>query len=64
MADLPRGYGAFVPVGRTFDPDTGEGWEGIGVAPDVQVPAAQALDKALELAGIDRSKVTKPAGIN
>jgi hypothetical protein len=64
MAELPGGYGAFVPVGRTFDPDTGQGWEGTGVAPDVAVPAAQALDKALELAGIDRAKVTKPAGVN
>lgn len=64
MAELPGGYGAFVPVGRTFDPDTGQGWEGIGVAPDVPVPAAAALDKALQLAGVDPAKVTKPAGVN
>ncbi len=64
MAELPGGYGAFVPVGRTFDPDTGKGWEGTGVAPDVQVPAAEALNKALQLAGFDPAKVTKPAGVN
>lgn len=48
---LAQGYGAFIPVGRTFDPDTGESWEGVGVKPDVQVPADQALDEALKLAG-------------
>jgi C-terminal processing protease CtpA/Prc len=41
---------AFIPVGRTFDPDTGKDWEGVGVLPDVEVPADQALDTALKLA--------------
>lgn len=54
--DLPGGFTAFVPVGRTFDPDTGKGWEGTGVAPDVAVPADAALDKALELAGVSRDQ--------
>ena len=49
---LGEGYGAFVPVGRTFDPDTGQSWEGTGVKPDVQVPADTALDEALKLAGV------------
>ena len=48
-------YAAFIPVGRTFDPDTGEGWEGVGVKPDVEVPADQALDEALRLAGVAKS---------
>ncbi|HWE45214.1 MAG TPA: S41 family peptidase [Caulobacteraceae bacterium] len=43
-------FAAFIPVGRTYDPDTNWDWEGKGVAPDVAVPADQALDKALELA--------------
>ena len=46
-------YSAFIPVGRTFDPDTGEGWEAVGVKPDVEVPADKALDEALKLAGVD-----------
>lgn len=45
-----QGFAAFIPVGRTYDPDTGKGWEGTGVEPDIAVPADQALDKALELA--------------
>jgi hypothetical protein len=46
------GYLAFIPVGRTFDPDTGQGWEGVGVKPDVEVPADKALDEALKRAGV------------
>ena len=43
-------FSAFVPMGRTYDPDTDWDWEGKGVAPDVSVPADAALDKALSLA--------------
>jgi C-terminal processing protease CtpA/Prc len=43
-------FGAFIPIGRTYDPDTGWDWEGKGVAPDVAVPADQALDEALKRA--------------
>ena len=52
VVELGHGYAAFVPVGRTFDPDTGEGWEGVGVKPDIAVPADKALDEALKLAGV------------
>ena len=64
MAELPGGFGAFIPVGRTFDPDTGQGWEGAGVAPDVAVPAVDALDKALQLIGVDPAQAKKPAGVS
>ena len=49
---MGKGYAAFIPVGRTFDPDTGESWEGTGVKPDVAVPADKALGEALKLAGV------------
>ena len=49
------GYSAFIPTGRTFDPDTGEGWEGVGVKPDIVVTADNALDEALKLAGVNQS---------
>lgn len=55
-------YAAFVPNGRTFDPDTGLGWEGTGVAPDVAVAAEDALAKALELAGVPAPESGQAAG--
>ncbi|GJL93780.1 MAG: interphotoreceptor retinoid-binding protein [Hyphococcus sp.] len=45
--DIGAGYAAFVPVGRTFDPETGKDWEGSGVAPTMAVDATQALRAAL-----------------
>lgn len=47
QVDLPGGYFAFLPVGRTFDPDTGKDWENDGVAPDIAVEPALALERAL-----------------
>lgn len=46
------GYAAFVPVGRTFDPDNDWDWEGRGVPPDVEMPADRALDEALRRLGV------------
>jgi C-terminal processing protease CtpA/Prc len=39
-----------LPEGRSVNPITGKDWEGVGVQPDVPVPEAEALEKALELA--------------
>lgn len=36
-------FGAFIPTGRAISPITKTNWEGTGVAPDVSVPADQAL---------------------
>ncbi len=36
----------FVPMGRGISPITKTNWEGIGVKPDIAVPAAQALNTA------------------
>jgi hypothetical protein len=52
---MGEGYAAFIPVGRTFDPDTGESWEGTGVAPSISIPADKALDEALRLSGIAKT---------
>jgi C-terminal processing protease CtpA/Prc len=41
----------FMPIGQTVDPKTGTGWEGTGVAADVQVPADVALATALARLG-------------
>lgn len=63
MAPMGTGYAAFIPVGRTFDPDTGESWEGNGVSPDVAVPADKALDEALSLAGVKQSAAAALASL-
>jgi hypothetical protein len=58
------GYAAFIPVGRTYDPDNNQGWEGTGVSPNVAMPADQALDEALRRAGVDptRRRSLAPVG--
>ena len=48
---LTPDYGMFMPGGRAHSPITGTNWEGVGVKPDVAVPAADALKAALGLLG-------------
>jgi hypothetical protein len=38
--------GMRVPLGRAYNPQNNEGWEGKGVVPHIPVPAAEALDVA------------------
>jgi len=47
---LPHDLIVFVPTGRAINPITKTNWEGVGVKPDVAVPAADALDAALRIA--------------
>jgi hypothetical protein len=47
---LGDGMAAFVPVGRTIDPDTGADWEGVGIAPDIVCAPEDALDEAMRRA--------------
>jgi hypothetical protein len=35
-----------VPYARAYNPITKKNWEGVGVSPDIQVPASKALDAA------------------
>jgi hypothetical protein len=55
MRPVGERFSAFIPVGRTYDPRTGRGWEGTGVEPDVAVPAEQALVEALVRSGLGRA---------
>ena len=57
--DLPNGFSTFIPVGRTFDPKTNWDWEGKGVAPDVSVPAADALLAVLKDVGVGADDAAK-----
>jgi hypothetical protein len=43
-------FTVIVPTGRSISPITNANWEGTGVAPDVKVSAAEALDVAKKLA--------------
>ncbi|MDC8013447.1 S41 family peptidase [Tahibacter soli] len=49
FVEVGDGYAVFVSDGTPVSPVTKTNWEGTGVAPDVAVPAAEALDKATEL---------------
>ncbi len=57
--DLGGGYGAFIPVGRTYDPATGKDWEGDGVQPDIAVPPAEALVRVLTDLGVAPGEAKK-----
>lgn len=50
--DLGGGFSVFLPVGRSFDPTTGKDWEGVGVAPDIDVAPDKALIMALTQCGV------------
>ncbi len=52
-------FGVFIPVGRTFDPDTNDDWEGDGITPDVAVPAEAALTEALVRCGLARAEAER-----
>jgi C-terminal processing protease CtpA/Prc len=49
---LGQKFTAFIPVGRSYDPRGGGGFEGTGVQPDIAVPAERALVEALTRAGV------------
>ena len=44
---LRNGFAAQIPFAQPINPITGKNWEGVGVTPDVAVPAERALDEAL-----------------
>lgn len=48
MVELGHGFRMFLPRGKTVHPMTGEGWEAEGLEPDLEVPAEEALDAALD----------------
>ncbi|MFC0205187.1 S41 family peptidase [Novosphingobium soli] len=53
---LAGGLAAFLPVGRTFDPVTGQDWEGTGVLPDLAVAKEVALERVLVELGLSAAQ--------
>ncbi|MTI31969.1 S41 family peptidase [Xanthovirga aplysinae] len=47
---LANGFEVRIPFARTINPITKTNWEGVGVIPDINIPADKALEKAKELA--------------
>lgn len=58
---LPGAFHAFVPVGRTFDPDTGKDWESTGVRPDEEIAPQVALEWTLAQLGVDAEQARQLA---
>jgi len=54
---LPSGFGASISVGRTFDPRTGEGWQGEGVTPHVTFAKDHTLSETLKLITVASGKL-------
>ncbi|WP_448564643.1 S41 family peptidase [Thalassotalea ganghwensis] len=48
IAQLTDGYSLFLPMGGTFHPVNGLGWEGIGITPDIEVSKEESLAFTLD----------------
>ena len=59
---LAAHFSVFVPRSRAVDPRTKGDWEGIGVKPDVNVPAAGALETA-QLANLNTLADSEPGSV-
>lgn len=61
MMRLTSNFAMFVPNGRSIGPLTKTNWEGVGVAPDVQVPAEDAF-KTAQVAILKKLAAAEKAG--
>lgn len=58
-AQLNEHFTVWMPVGRTYNINTGKDWEGGGIEPDVAVDPKHALVVALEKAGLSEAEAVK-----
>jgi hypothetical protein len=62
VRQITEHFGIWLPNGRAINPITGTNWEGVGVEPDIKVPADQALSAAhLDALKKIRAGATDPA---
>lgn len=54
-------FEVFLPVGRTYDPETNDDWEGDGIEPDVGVSPDKALAHVLTQLGLSPEDTRIPA---
>lgn len=59
LMPIGNGLRAFVPAGRTYNPDTGNSWEGVGVQPDINSLSADALIATLKDIGVNASQAVE-----
>jgi C-terminal processing protease CtpA/Prc len=52
-------FQAFVPVGRTYIARSGQGWEGIGIAPNTAVAPREALNAVLRELNVEQTLMTE-----
>lgn len=66
MFPAGNGIAVFIPLGRAINPITKTNWEGVGVKPDIETSADEALEKAIALAKVEaekyRQKILDTAG--
>ena len=62
MMDAGPNFSVIMPLAEARHPRTGGAWEGVGVRPDVAVPADRALQTAVRLAaGLTSAPLSPPA---
>jgi C-terminal processing protease CtpA/Prc len=61
MVPITDRFNVFLPIGRTYDPVSGDDWESVGVKPDVAAPANEAFRIALERAGVAKGRAAEVA---
>ena len=47
--ELVYGFHAVISTDTNFDIKKGEGWQGIGITPDIEVSSQDALEKGIEI---------------
>ncbi len=58
MKAVDKNFVIFLPMGRAINPVTKTNWEGVGVAPDIEISSEKALETA-EIMALEKIKTVK-----